>query len=266
MNGSSLRRIGAVTLRHWYLISRSPPRIIELCYWPVLQMTLWGFIQEFLITQSSFFAGAVGLLIAAVLLWEMLFRSQISFSLSFFEEVYARNLGHLLATPLRVFEYVLALMSVSAMRTLIGVVPATLLAIWFFGFSIYSLGLVLAAFFFSLVMFGWSVGLVVSGLVLRYGLGAEGFAWAILFGLLPFCGVYYPVTVLPPWLQGLSAILPPSYIFEGMRWVVLEGEVRLDLLLMAGMMNLIWIGVGVVLFLAFFRAARERGTLLQLGE
>jgi ABC-2 type transport system permease protein len=266
MTGDALRRIGAIALRHWYLISRSPPRIIELCYWPILQMTLWGFIQDFLVTESSFFAQAAGLLIAAVLLWEMLFRSQISFSLSFFEEVYARNLGHLLATPLRVFEYVLALMTVSAARTLIGVVPATLLAIWFFGFSIYSLGLTLAAFFFSLIIFGWSVGLVVCGLVLRYGLGAEIFAWAILFGILPFCGVYYPVTVLPDWLQGLSALLPPSYIFEGMRAIVLRGEVRLDLLLTAGAMNLIWIGFGVTLFLMFFRAARERGTLLQLGE
>ena len=264
--GGALRRIGAVGLRHWYLISQSPPRVIELCYWPALQMTLWGFIQDYLITQSSFFAGAAGLLITAVLLWEMLFRGQISFSLSFFEEVYARNLGHLLATPLRVSEYVLALMAVSTIRTLIGVVPATLLAIWFFGFSIYSLGLVLGAFFFSLIMFGWSIGLVVCGLVLRYGLGAEIFAWAILFGVLPFCGVYYPVTILPPWLQGFSAVLPPSYIFEGMRAVVLRGELRLDLLLMAGVMNLVWIGGGVLLFLTFFRAARERGTLLQLGE
>ena len=266
MTDGPLRRIGAIALRHWYLISRSPPRIIELCYWPILQMTLWGFIQDFLVTESSFFAQAAGLLIAAVLLWEMLFRSQISFSLSFFEEVYARNLGHLLATPLRVYEYVLALMAVSAARTLIGVIPATLLAIWFFGFSIYSLGLTLAAFFLSLVMFGWSIGLVVSGLVLRYGLGAEGFAWAILFGLLPFCGVYYPVTILPDWLQGLSATLPPSYIFEGMRAVVLHGEVRLDLLIKAGALNLIWIGFGVAVFLTFFRTARERGTLLQLGE
>ena len=264
--GGTVRRIGALVLRHWYLISRSPPRIIDLCYWPILQMTLWGFIQRFLMTELSYFAQAAGLLIAAVLLWDLLFRSQISLALSFFEEVYSRNLGHLLATPLHIAEYVVALMAVSAMRTLIGIVPATLLAIWLFDFSIYSLGLVLAAFVFSLVMFGWSVGLFVCGLVLRYGLGAEGFAWALLFGLLPFCGVYYPVTVLPEVLQGLSAALPASYIFEGMRAVVLNGEIRLDLLLNAALLNLVWIGAGMAAFLAFFRTARERGTLLQLGE
>nr|TFG54510.1 MAG: ABC transporter permease [Hyphomicrobiales bacterium] len=266
MSKGVLRRIGAVGLRHWYLTSRSPPRIIDLCYWPILQMMLWGFIQKFLVTESSYFAQAAGLLIAAVLLWDLLFRSQISFSLSFFEEVYSRNLGHLLATPLRIHEYALSLMMVSAIRTLIGILPATLLAIFLFGFSIYSLGLVLAAFYVSLIMFGWSVGLVVSGLVLRYGLGAEGLAWALLFGLLPFVGVYYPVTVLPAALQWVSAILPASYIFEGMRAVILQGEVRLDLLLMAGVLNVIWIGCGMAAFLAFFRTARERGTLLQLGE
>lgn len=266
MRGGSLRRIGALVLRHWYLISRSPPRLLDLCYWPILQMTLWGFIQRYLTTQSDFFAQAAGLLIAAVMLWDMLFRSQISFSLSFFEEIYSRNLGHLLATPLKITEYVLALMTVSAMRTIVGIIPATFLAIWLFDFSIYSLGVVLAAFFMSLVMFGWSIGLMVAGMVLRYGLGAEGFAWALLFGLLPFCGVYYPVTVLPAALQGLSAALPASYIFEGMRAVILNGEIRFDLLASAALMNLVWIAAGMTVFLACFRIARERGTLLQLGE
>ncbi|MEY4880186.1 MAG: hypothetical protein RJB62_1655 [Pseudomonadota bacterium] len=262
----TLRRVGAVTLRHWYLISGSPPRIIDLCYWPMLQMVLWGFIQKFLMAESGFFAQAAGLLIAAVLLWDFLFRGQISFSLSFFEEIYSRNLGHLLATPLRVWEYVLALMAVSLIRTVIGIFPATILAIFFFGFSIYSLGLVLAAFFVSLILFGWSIGLLVSGLVLRYGLGAEGFAWALIFGLVPFCGVYYPTTILPEWMQVLSAGLPAAYIFDGMRAALLTGEIRLDLLAIAGALNIAWIGLGMAAFLAFFRTARERGTLLQLGE
>ena len=140
------------------------------------------------------------------------------------------------------------------------------LAIFFFGFSIYSLGLVLAAFFVSLILFGWSIGLLVSGLVLRYGLGAEGFAWALIFGLVPFCGVYYPTTILPEWMQVLSAGLPAAYIFDGMRAALLTGEIRLDLLAIAGALNIAWIGLGMAAFLAFFRTARERGTLLQLGE
>jgi ABC-2 type transport system permease protein len=260
------RRVGAVMLRHWYLISGSWPRFLDLCYWPMVQMILWGFIQTFLARQSSFFAQAGGILLGAVMLWDVLFRGQIGLAISFFEEVYSRNLGHLLATPLRIGEYMTALMSVSLVRTVAGLFPATILAIWFFGFSVYSLGLVLIAFFFSLIAFGWSIGLFVAGLVMRYGLGAESLAWALIFALAPLCGVYYPTTILPSWVQAISAVLPASHIFNGMRAVLIDHVVRGDLLLAALSLNILWIAFGITGFLALHRAARDRGMLLQVGE
>lgn len=260
------RRIGAVLLRHWYLIAGSWPRFLDLCYWPIVQMIMWGFIQTFMMRQSSFFAQAGGILLGAVMLWDVLFRGQIGLAISFFEEVYSRNLGHLMATPLRIGEYMASLMIVSLMRTAIGLFPATLLAIWFFGFSLYSLGIALVAFFVILIAFGWSIGLFVAGLVLRYGLGAESFAWAVIFALAPLCGVYYPVTILPGWVQYLSAILPASYIFAGMRAVLMQHVVRVDYLFIAAMLDVIWLAIGGSAFLMFHEKARERGMLLQLGE
>ena len=144
--------------------------------------------------------------------------------------------------------------------------PATLLAIWFFDFSLYSLGIVLIAFFVSLIVFGWSIGLFVAGLVLRYGLGAESFAWAFIFALAPLCGVYYPTAILPSWVQALSAALPASYIFNGMRAVLIDHVVRVDYLLTAAALNVVWLAAGVAGFLIFHSQARERGMLLQLGE
>lgn len=266
IGSGTARRIGAVILRHWYLIAGSWPRFLDLCYWPLVQMILWGFIQTFLVQQSGFFAQAAGLLLAAVMLWDVLFRGQIGLAISFFEEVYSRNLGHLLATPLRISEYMAALMLVSLLRTAIGLLPATFLAIWFFGFSIYSLGIALAALFFNLIVFSWGIGLFVSGLVLRYGLGAESFAWAFIFALAPLCGVYYPISILPSWVQAISAILPASYVFEGMRAILIEHSVRPDLLMIAAALNVIWLAAGVAGFLIFHRQARERGMLLQVGE
>jgi ABC-2 type transport system permease protein len=152
------------------------------------------------------------------------------------------------------------------MRTAVGLFPATLLAIWFFGFSLYSLGFALVAFFFSLIAFGWSIGLFVAGLVLRYGLGAESFAWALIFALAPLCGVYYPTAILPGWVQALSALLPASYIFNGMRSVLIEHVVKTNDLLIAAGLNMVWLGVGVAAFLIFHDQARDRGMLLQLGE
>jgi len=118
------RRIGAVLLRHWYLISGSWPRFLDLCYWPIVQMILWGFIQTFMMRQSSFFAQAGGILLGAVMLWDVLFRGQIGLAISFFEEVYSRNLGHLMATPLKTGEYMASLMNVSLMRNALRMFPA----------------------------------------------------------------------------------------------------------------------------------------------
>jgi ABC-2 type transport system permease protein len=260
------RRIGAVMLRHWYLIAGSWPRFLDLCYWPLVQMILWGFIQTFLAGQSSFFAQAGGILLGAVMLWDVLFRGQIGLAISFFEEIYSRNLGHLLATPLRIGEYMTALMLVSLMRTVVGLFPATILAIWFFGFSVYSMGLVLVAFFFSLIAFGWGIGLFVAGLVMRYGLGAESLAWAFIFALAPLCGVYYPTAILPAWVQAIAALMPASYVFNGMRSVLIDHVVRIDLLAMALALNIVWIAAGIAGFLVFHARARDRGMLLQVGE
>ena len=260
------RRLGAVLLRHWYLIAGSWPRFLDLCYWPLVQMILWGFIQKFLMTQSSFFATAGGVLLGAVMLWDVLFRGQIGLAIAFFEEVYSRNLGHLLASPLRIGEYLVSLMLVSLLRTVIGLFPATILAIWFFGFSLYSLGLVLIVFFASLIAFGWGIGLFVAGLVMRYGLGAESLAWAFIFALAPLCGVYYPTTILPAWAQDLAALMPASYIFNGMRAVIIDHQVRVDLLLPALGLNVVWIALGVAGILVFHSQARDRGMLLQVGE
>ncbi len=262
----SLTRIGAMIERHWYLLRSSWPRLLDLVYWPTLQMTTWGFIQTFLASETGLFAQAFGVLIAAALLWDVLFRGQIGFALSFFEEVWSRNLGHLLVTPLRIYEFGLSLMVMSLIRTLIGLVPTTFLAIWFFGFSVYDLGLALVAFFFNLIVFSWAVGFVVSGVVLRNGLGAEGLAWALIFAISPVAGVYYPVDILPQWVQVISYSLPVTYVFEGMRSILIDRTIAPDLLIKAVALNAVYLAAGAAIFMAFFRTARQKGILLQIGE
>ena len=262
----SPRRIGALVVRYSYLIIGSWPRIIEMAYWPTVQIVLWGFITQFLAGHSSFIAQAFGVLLAAVLLWDVMFRSQLGVSISFLEEMWSRNLGHLFVSPLRPYEFALALMTMSLIRTLIGVIPATLLAMAFFGFNVYTLGLALIAFFVNLVVMGWSIGLVVCGLILRLGLGAESLAWALMFAVAPLCGIYYPISVLPDWLRPFAYALPASHVFEGMRAVVIEGTVRVDLLINAALLNVVYIVAGMAVFLFFFNIARRRGQLLQIGE
>ena len=154
----SLRRIGAMVLRYWYLLRSSWPRLLELIYWPMVQMLMWGFLQSYVDQNASFFARAGGTFIGAVLLWDILFRGQLGFSISFLEEMWARNMGNLMMSPLRPIEFVTALMIMSLVRLAIGMVPVTLVALWLFNFNLYGLGFALAAFFANLIFTRWAVG------------------------------------------------------------------------------------------------------------
>lgn len=262
----SPRRIGAMVLRYVYLLRGSWPRILEMFYWPAMQIILWGFISQFFMRHSSWVAQASGVLLAAVLLWDVMFRGQLGVSLAFFEEMYSRNLGHLFVSPLRPYELVLALLAISFIRTTIGVGGAALLAIPLYHYSIFEMGLPLLAFFTNLLVMGWSIGLLVAGLVLRYGLGAESLAWVAIFALAPVSGIYYPISVLPGWLQGIAWLLPSAHVFEGMRAVLFDHVFRFDLLTNAIVLNLVYIVGGAAVFLRSFHAARVRGLLLRVGE
>jgi ABC-2 type transport system permease protein len=264
--GFSPGRVYAMLLRYLYLLRSSWPRALELIYWPTIQMILWGFMSQFLMTNSTWVARAFGVLIAAVLLWDVLFRGQLGLSMSFLEEIWARNLGHLFVSPLRPYEWVLSLIAMSLVRVLIGVVPAMLLAIPLYHYSIFSLGLPLIAFFVNLLVMGWALGLMICSLILRHGQGAESIAWLAIFVLAPISAVYYPVTVLPPALQHVAMALPSSHVFEGMRAVMFEHAFQWGEFLAAAALDVVYLGLGAAAFLYAFRGARRRGALLQVGE
>ncbi len=262
----SARRIGAMMLRYWYLLRSSWPRLLDLVYWPTVQMLTWGFLQYYIAHNAGFFARAGGTFIGAVLLWDILFRGQLGFSISFLEEMWSRNIGNLMMSPLRPFEFIAALMVMSVVRLSIGAVPVTLLAIAFFGFNLYALGLALVAFFFNLMLTSWAIGIFVSGLILRNGMGAENFAWSIMFLFMPLTCVYYPVTTLPVWLQPVAWLLPPTYVFEGMRTLLIHKVFRPDLMLDALGLNAMLFALGATGFLLLLRSARRNGSLMQSGE
>ena len=260
------RRIAAMVSRYVYLLRSSWPRLLELIYWPAVQMLMWGFLQLYIGQNAGYFARAGGTFIGAVLLWDILFRGQLGFSISFLEEMYSRNLGNIMMSPLRPSEFIIALMVISVVRLSLGAVPVTFLAIAFFGFNLYAFGLALVAFFFNLMFTSWAIGIFVSGLILRNGMGAENLAWSIMFLFMPLTCVYYPVATLPTWLQPVAWILPPTYVFEGMRDLVIDKVFRPDLMLAALALNAVLFAAGVFGFLQLLQSARRHGSLMQSGE
>src|SRR5450631_877974 len=262
----SANRVAAMVRRYWYLLRSSWPRLLDLIYWPAVQMLMWGFLQLYISQNSGYFAQASGVFIGAVLLWDILFRGQLGFSICFLEEMYARNLGNLMMSPLRPVELIAALMIMSIVRLAIGMIPVSLLAIAFFGFNLWSFGFALAAFFLNLILTSWAIGIFVAGLLLRNGLGAESMAWTIMFLFLPLTCVYYPVSVLPHWLQYAAWSLPPTYVFEGMRALLIDHVFRADLMVEALAINLVLFALASFAFLLLLANARAQGALLQGSE
>jgi ABC-2 type transport system permease protein len=261
------RRIWGLMYRHLALYRRSWPRLLELAYWPVLNMCIWGFTSSFLrarMGNPAIMAGAT--LLGGVLLWEVTLRSQMGMSISFLEEMWSRNLGHVFVSPLRPFEMVLALIGMSIIRMLLGTMPAILLAWVFYAFNLFALGPVLVLFFMNLMIMGWAVALGVVSLILRHGAGAAPLAWGLLFGLAPFSAVFYPVSVLPGFIRPVAYALPTTHVFEGMRAALLQGVIRWDHLAVAFALNMVWLGGAALLFGRQFHAARVSGALISIGE
>jgi ABC-2 type transport system permease protein len=263
---ASLRRIGGMVRRHWYVIKSSGPRTLELVFWPLVSMLTWGFLQTHLAATTNMPVKVAGLLIGGVLLWDILVRSQLGFSIAFLEDVWSRNLGHLMMSPLRPLEFVAALVVVSLIKLTVAMVPVAIVAYLMFGFNLLGLGAAFAVFFANLVFMSWALGLISIGAVLRWGMGAESIAWLIVFLLLPISCVYYPVSTLPAALQPIALALPTTYVFEGLRALVLQQTFRGDLMLRAFALNAVLLTVCYALFSYLLTTARANGSLVQMGE
>jgi ABC-2 type transport system permease protein len=266
MNGAP-RRIWGLIYRHIALYRRSWPRLLELVYWPMLQMSVWGFTANFLAGRTgSPVAIAAGGLLGGVLLWEVALRSQMGVAMSFLEEIWSRNLAHVFVSPLRPWEMLAGLVSMSVLRTTIGVLPAILVAWLLYAFNVFAMGPIVVLFFANLMIMGWWVSLAVLSLILRHGAGAEALAWSVLFGLTPFSAVFYPVASLPAFVRPIALALPSAHVFEGMRAVLADGTVRWDHMAWAIGLNIVWMIAALLLFSAQFRHARQGGALLNIGE
>ena len=259
-------RIYALFLRHFYLIKGSFPRILDLIYWPTIQIILWGFISKFFTLYSEFYNHTVGIILTAAILYDFLFRSSISFNMLFLEEIWSRNFTNLFIAPLKVSEIITSLTVTALIRTLIGIVPAILLASPFFGVSIFNLGLPLVLLLLSLYAFGMTLGLLVISGLLRYGPAFENVAWSSLFLLAPLGCIYYPLSILPDWLQIIAKMLPLVYIFEEVRSILLNSIVNYSNIMSAFILNFIYFLLSVFVFYRSFHEARKRGTLINVGE
>ena len=262
----NFNKIFALSLRHVYLIKGSFPRILDLIYWPTVQIFLWGFISKFFTLSSSYFENTVGIILSAAILYDFLFRSSISYNMMFLEEIWSRNFTNLFIAPIRISEIITALTITAIFRTLIGLIPAALLAIPFFGVSIFKIGTPLIFLLISLYIFGVTLGLLVTSGLVRFGPSFENIAWASLFFLAPLGCIYYPIEILPNWLQIIAKFFPLVHIFEEMRNILINDIIDFFQISKAILISFLYFIFGVIIFYISYNGAKNRGTLINMGE
>jgi ABC-2 type transport system permease protein len=256
-----VRRTFAIVLRQFYLIRGSISRLLPMFVWVAIDIVLWGFITKYLNSVASPGFSFVPVLLGAVLMWDFFTRVMQGVTMAFFEDVWSRNFLNIFASPISIPEYLAGLVLSSIATSSIGLVVMLLLSSVGFGLSLLSYGALLAPFLLVLFVFGIALGIVGCAIVLRLGPSAEWFVWPIPGLISPFAGVFYPVSTLPAWMRALSRVLPPSYIFEGMRAIVLGGQASLASLVAGAALAVLYLVGACVLFGYVYRQAVRTGLI-----
>jgi len=261
----NFRRVLGMSLRYAYLYKRSLPRLFEIVFWPIMDLLVWGFLTAYLIQATEDPPVFITFLIGALIFWDIMFRSQQGITLPFLEDMWGRSILNVFISPIRPVEMLAATIVVALLKIGFSTALLATLAYSFYSFELLSIGLYLVPFFANLLITGWAVGLVTTALIIRWGQAAEALAWGVPFLLQPFSAVFYPVAVLPAWLQPISLALPTTHVFEGMREVIVSGSVSTYHLIGAFGLNLLWVAAAGIYFHWMLGNARKRGLLAKLG-
>ncbi len=254
-------RIAAIILRVFYLLRGSPTRILPLFVWVAIDIVLWGFTTRYLNTVAAPGFNFVPALLGAVLLWDFFGRVIQGVTTVFFEDVWSRNFLNVFATPLSISEYITGLVLSSTATSLVGLLVMIFLATAVFGLSFFTYGLFLFPFLLVLFLFGIAAGIFGVAVVLRLGPAAEWLIWPIPALLSPFVGVFYPLSTLPRWMQALAHLLPPSYVFEGVRTIVRGGAVSVLDLLLGGFLAVLDVALASWFFTRVYKHAVRTGLI-----
>lgn len=262
----SIQVISALVQRFIFLFLRNPIRCLELFFWPVMELLLWGFLATYIQRQTTGdFSNFIRFLIGATIFWDVLFRAQMGVSISFLEDLWTRNLLNIFVAPLRVREYLAAMFCMGLLRVSIIIIVMSIVAWFMYAFNLYAMSWNLIPFFSMLMVFGFSLGIISVSLILRWGQAAESLAWAIPFLIQPFSAVFYSVDTLPKPMQLISWCLPSTYVFEGMRELIRTGVMNWNSILLSGILNAVFLILSGTIFIWTFAKARKLGLLTKIA-
>jgi ABC-2 type transport system permease protein len=255
----NLNRVAAVIIRHIYLYKHSLDRLSDSFYWPAMDLLLWGFTSLYIQKQSQTIPGIVVAFLTGLVFWLVVWRGQYEITVNLLEEMWSHNLVNLFTSPLKISEWVLAVMILGIFKMTLTFVFAGFLAHVLYQVNIFSFGFLLLPFFLSLLATGWFAGFFVGGLIIRFGTRIQTIAWSGVMLLAPFSAIYYPVSVLPSWAQKVASFIPTSYIFEGMREILSTGHFSSEKLITSFILNIFYLTLTILFFRYMFEKSKSIG-------
>lgn len=258
----SWHRIKALLLRYGYVYSRNTFRACDIVFWPFMDLLVWGYVSVYL-TQKSV-PSAVTFFIGAIIFFNILYRVQQALTVSFLEDIWSRNLLNIFSAPITLSEFVAATYILGLAQAFVVGLVMTISAHFLYSFELAQMGLSLIPLFLNLLLMGWALGMLTTSMILRYGHHAEALAWAVPFIIQPLSAVFYPVAVLPKWIQPVAYCLPSTHVFEGMRHILAGNPMDTNGLLISTGLNVLYLSVAGVVFKSMFNEARKSGRLTKL--
>lgn len=257
----SLGRIKTLLWHNWYFQKRSLEAWVDVFWWSIIFIVVFGFLAIYFAQNNL---AKTQMILMGTLFWEIARVSQISISIGVLRDIWSRNLSNLFTTPMTTAEFVISQFIVGGIKSVVVFIVVSCLALFVFHFSIFQLGPELAVHFINLLIFSWTAGLIINGLIFRYGNKIQAFAWSIFYPLQPLTAVFYPLSVLPAPMQKLALMFPLTYIFEGARFKLFTGHSHVPYLIIATVMNLVYFGLAYIYFMKMFARARRSGSFARL--
>lgn len=254
-----IHRIIGINLRFFYLLRRSYDRLTDMFYWPAIELFIWGLTSSFFLSLAPNIVNLFLTILGGQVLWIMFWRGQYEITVNLLEDLWNRNLINIFVSPLKFTEWIGALVIHSILKAFLSFTFAIILAFVLYKMNIFLLGFYMIPFMLLLIMLGWAVGFFVAAVILRFGTRVQNLAWTFGGFLGPFSAIYYPVSILPGWGQAIAALLPSSYIFEGMREVINKGYLDVRLLLISFVLNLIYLALSLLFLNRSFKKVLEKG-------
>lgn len=262
----SIQRVYTIFLRQFFLIQRSAHRLLGMFYWSTIELFVWGFLTIYLNQIGGSEFNFTTVVLGTVILWNFLMRIQQGIGVSFLEDIWSRNFFNLFASPLSINEYCLGLILISITSSFISIMVMVGLAWLLFAYNIFQFGFLLIPFVAVLFLFGLALGIFTVAIILRFGPSSEILAWSIPVLLPPFSGVFYPLSALPSWLQNVAHVFPPSYVFEGMRSVVLGGNFQYQNLFIALGLSCFYVFISYWLLLRVYKHVLYYGKISRFSS